>query len=209
MTLSKNFMNGITPKEHKENVNTKREETTNNSWNGSCKWISNEKTMILFIKREEIMRSYEFDEDCDESTIPWTSFIEEIKHVVIGQQITAIGNYAFSNCTSLSSITIPDTATTIGNGTFYKCTSLEAITLPESVTMIGNKSFEHCTSVTSLALPETSKVIDSRALYGCSHYVLHGTMHVVRCHCATQPSSIPKYQTSHSAFRAKRGTAST
>ena len=71
---------------------------------------------ILFIRREEAMKCYDFDEYCDESTIPWTSFNEEIKHVVIDQRITIIGNYAFSNCTSLSLITIPDTATTIGNG---------------------------------------------------------------------------------------------
>ena len=136
-------------------------------------------------------------------------FNEEIKHVVIGQRITMIGNYAFFNCTSLSSITIPDTETTTGNGAFYKCTSLETITLPESVSMIEDKAFEHCTSVTSLALPETSKVIDSRVFYGCLHSVPHGTMHVVCCRCATQPSSTPKCHTSHSALRAKHGTAST
>ena len=133
----------------------------------------------LFIKREEAMKSYEFDEDCDESAVPWTSFDEEIKHVVIDQQITTIDNYAFSNCTLLPSITIPDTVTTIGNGAFYECTSLEAITLPESVTMIGNKAFEHCTSVTSSALPETSKVIDSSAFSGSSQSVPHETLHVV------------------------------
>ena len=122
------------------------------------------------------MRRYEFDEDCDESAVPWTSFNEEIKHVVIAQRITTIGNYAFSNCTLLSSITIPDTATTIGNGTFYECTSLETITLPESVTMIGDKAFERCTSVTSLALPETSKVIDSRAFMDT-----HALCHMEHC----------------------------
>ena len=164
---------------------------------------------ILFTRREETMRSYDFDEDCDESAVPWTSFNEEIKLVVIDQRITMISNYAFFNCTSLSSITIPDTVTTIGNGTFHKSTSLETITLPASVTMIGDKAFEHCTSVTSLALPETSKVIGSRAFSGCLHTVLHGTLHVVRCRCATQQSSTIKSHTSHSALRAERGTAST
>ena len=138
------------------------------------------------------MRSYDFDEDCEESTVPWTSFNEEIEHVVIDQHITMISNYAFFNCASLSSITIPDTVTTIGNGTFHKSTSLETITLPESVSMIEDKVFECCTSVTSSALPETSKVIGSRAFYGYSHFVLHRTLHVARCRCATQPSSTPK-----------------
>ena len=155
------------------------------------------------------MKSYNFDEDCDESTAPWASFNEEIKHVVIDQRITTIGSYAFSNCTSLSSITIPDTVTTIESGAFYKCTSLKTITLPESVTMIGDKVFEDCTSVTSSALSETSKVFGSRAFYGCLHSVPHGTLHVARCRCATQPSSTPKCHTSHSALRAERGTVST
>ena len=101
------------------------------------------------------------------------------------------------------------TVTTIGNGTFCKSTSLETITFPESVTMIWNKAFEHCISVTSFALPETSKVIGSRAFYGCLHFVPHGTLHVVCCRCATQPSSTTKCHTSHSALCAKRGAAST
>ena len=155
------------------------------------------------------MRSYDFDKYCNESTVPWTSFNEEIKHVVIGQQISTIGNYAFSSCTLLSSITTPDIVSTIGNGAFCKCTSLETITLPDSVAMIGNRAFEHCTSVTSFALPETSKVIDSRTFSGCLHSVPHGTLHVVRCRCATQPSSTNKSHTSHSTLRTRNGMAST
>ena len=141
MTLLKDSMSTMTSKEHSENINAKWEEITNNSWNVSCKWIFDEKTRTLFIRREETMRSYDFDEDQDESTTPWTSFNEEIKHVVIDQRTTTIGSYAFSNCTSLSSIKIPDVVTTIGNGTFHKSTSSETITLPKSVTMIGDKLF--------------------------------------------------------------------
>ena len=135
MTLSKNFMSTKASREHKENINTNGEETTNNSWNWSYKWISDEKTRTLFIRREEAMRSYDFDEDCDESTVPWTSFKEEIKHVVIAQRITTIGNYAFSNCTSLSSITIPDTATTIRNGAFCRCSSLTSMITRKNIAM--------------------------------------------------------------------------
>ena len=78
MALSKNFMRTRASKENKENINTNGEETTNNSRNESCKWILDEKTRILFIKGEEAMRSYVFDEDCDESAVPWTSFNEKL-----------------------------------------------------------------------------------------------------------------------------------
>ena len=65
------------------------------------------------------MRSYEFDEDQDESTTPWTSFIDEIKHVIIDQQISTIGSYAFCNRTLFSLIIILDTVTVIGSGVFF------------------------------------------------------------------------------------------
>ena len=106
-------------KEHKENTNLKREETTDNSCGANCKWMFDEKIGTLFIKREEAMRSYEFDEDQDESTTPWTSFIDEIKHVIIDQQISTIGSYAFCNRTLFSLIIILDTVTVIGSGVFF------------------------------------------------------------------------------------------
>ena len=170
--LLEDFVNTITSKEHKEKINVKLEEITDNSCGVNCKWIFDEKTRTLFIKGEGAMKNYDFDEEQDKSSVPWNPFNEEIKHVVIDQRITTIGNYAFCNCTSLSSITIPDIVTTIESGAFFKCTSLKTITLPESVTIIGDKAFENCTSMTSLTLPENLKVIGSRAFYGCSQMKL-------------------------------------
>ncbi len=52
-----------------------------------------------------------------------------------------IGDSAFAGCTSLTSITIPDSVTTIGNHAFSNCTSLTSITIPDSVTSIGDSAF--------------------------------------------------------------------
>ena len=58
--------------------------------------------------------------------------------------VTSIGNYAFYNCSSLTSITIPEGVTSIGYYAFYCCSSLASITIPESVTSIGSETFYCC-----------------------------------------------------------------
>ena len=76
---------------------------------------------------------------------PWYNY--EIKSVIIGYGVTSIGNYAFEDCTSLTSVTIPDSVTGIGNMAFEDCTSLASVTIPDSVTSIGNSAFSACTSL--------------------------------------------------------------
>ena len=59
----------------------------------------------------------------------------------ISYSVTTIGNYAFDQCTGLSSITIPGSVTNIGSYAFYKCTGLTSISIPSSVTSIGKYAF--------------------------------------------------------------------
>ncbi len=83
-------------------------------------------------------------------------------------EITEIKNYTFSGCTSLASITIPDSVTSIGACAFYKCTSLESITIPDSVTSIGNYAFSGCTSLASITIPDSVASIGIYTFYGCT-----------------------------------------
>ena len=69
--------------------------------------------------------------------------------------VTSIGDYAFSYCTSLTSITIPDSVTSIGEGAFLFCTGLTSITIPDSVTSIGYAAFGNCTGLTSVTFEGT------------------------------------------------------
>ena len=79
-----------------------------------------------------------------------------------------IGNYAFSDCSGLTSLILPSNVTSIGYSAFYGCIRLTSLTLPSSVTSIGSSAFEGCRSLTSLILPSSVTSIDGRAFYGCS-----------------------------------------
>jgi len=71
----------------------------------------------------------------------------------IPNTVTGIGDYAFHNCTKLTSVTIPNSVTSIGDGAFMGCTSLTSIIIPDSVTSIGEGAFRGCTKLESITIP--------------------------------------------------------
>ena len=77
----------------------------------------------------------------------------QIPETVDGAKVVSIGNYAFSNCTSLESITIPEGVTKIGYGAFNSCKNLSEVVLPDSLTALDNYAFEYCTALTDITLP--------------------------------------------------------
>ena len=80
---------------------------------------------------------------------------------------TTIGASAFSNCTRLTRVTIPDSVTSIGQYAFYGCSSLTRIVIPDSVTSIGECAFYDCSSLTSVTIGDSVTTIGECAFAGC------------------------------------------
>ena len=90
---------------------------------------------------------------CSETTIP--------------NSVTSIGDGAFYNCSSLTSVEIPNSVTSIGNSAFYYCTNLTSVEIPNGVTSIGNWAFSCAWSLTSVVIPNRVTRIERYSFYSC------------------------------------------
>ena len=117
---------------------------------------------VLSITGEGQMKDY------SNSTTPWYSNRSGIKKAEIGDSVTTIGDYAFSNCSRLIATEIPGSVMNIGDYAFYNCISLGEVTIGDSVTIIGNSTFEYCSSMTSITIPDSVISIGKYAFYDCS-----------------------------------------
>ena len=92
----------------------------------------------------------------------------------IKENTRLIADYAFRDCSSLTSITIPNSPNSvmsIGSDAFYYCSSLTSVTIGNSVTSIGDLAFEYCTSLTSVTIPNSVTSIGRNAFSGCSSLI--------------------------------------
>ena len=107
------------------------------------------------------------DYDYNNNPSPANQKKGSVKKVVIKDGVTSIGNFAFYNCTSLTSITIPDSVTSIELAAFNNCNNLTSITIPDSVTSIGDSAFELCNKLSSITLSNNITSIGNWAFHGC------------------------------------------
>ncbi len=94
-----------------------------------------------------------------------------LSSVTIGNDVTSIGERAFEKCDGLSQVTIGNKVTSIGGHAFGECSNLTSLTIGNSVISIGWGSFEYCTSLSSVTIPNSVKTIDSHAFSSCNSLV--------------------------------------
>ena len=117
---------------------------------------------FLTYKYSEELQGYEVSD--------YTGNAKEVKipSTYKGVAVKGIGDSAFRDCRSLTSISIPDSVTSIGDSAFLYCSSLTSITLPDGVTYIGDSAFGHCSSLTSIEIPNGVTSIAHWMFFGCS-----------------------------------------
>ena len=101
------------------------------------------------------------------TSIGWFRSCSSLTSVTIPNSVISIGEGAFYYCSSLTSITIPNSVTSIGEITFAFCSSLTSITIPNSVTSIGTGAFSSCYGLTSVTIPNSVTSIGKEAFCNC------------------------------------------
>ncbi len=82
--------------------------------------------------------------------------------------VTALGDYAFKNCSGLTSVTIPSSVTSLGDNCFENCSSLTSITIPSSVTSLGDYCFLKCSGLTSITISSSVTSLGTWCFGFCS-----------------------------------------
>ena len=95
----------------------------------------------------------------------------QITHLVIGNSVTTIGDYAFAFCDALTSVVIDDSVIKIGDNAFYYCNALTSIVIGNSVTTIGDSAFEYCYRLSSIVMPNFDIDIGYHAFYSCTNLI--------------------------------------
>ena len=119
------------------------------------------------LKNESKAFIYEHNVLFDRDKTAIISYRAKEANYVIPDSVISIGEYAFSECNSLTSIIIPDSVTSIGYSTFSECKSLTNINIPDSVTSIGDFAFSGCDSLTSIDIPNGVTNIGQGAFKNC------------------------------------------
>ena len=122
---------------------------------------------------------------------PWAKHLSKIKKVVVSKGVTTIGDFAFSFCSNLTSVSLPKTLKSIRTGAFNYCpnlknvsipkkvkaigmgafnnTGISSVVIPKGVVNIGNYTFEHCENLKSVSIPSSVRSIGDSAFARCEN----------------------------------------
>lgn len=121
------------------------------------------------------------------------AMVEEIPELRNGYAITAIDDNAFTNCSNIKTLTIPDTVTSIGANAFASCESLREIRLPSKIKSISKGMFAGCIKLEKVEIPDSVDTIGSYAFFNCSmlkEVILPGQLNTIEPMAFSECSSI-------------------
>ena len=126
-------------------------------------WVLDENG-TLTISGSGVMGDYNYYRDDQ----PWYTYRAQIKEIRINDGVKSIGDGAFYDFNSITSVVLPQGLERIGEDAFFDCTNLNTINLPEGLTELGSGVFKMCENLTEIVVPEGIAEIPYYAFYNCS-----------------------------------------
>jgi hypothetical protein len=126
------------------------------------------KTSLLCFPAGKKQKSFAIPPDVTSIDDSAFSNCSSLTSISISNNVTNIGNYAFYRCISLTSINIPDSVTVIGENAFSDCSSLTNISISKNITNLGEGVFNSCKKLTNIEIPDGVTSIGNLAFYRCS-----------------------------------------
>ncbi|HIW74465.1 MAG TPA: leucine-rich repeat domain-containing protein [Firmicutes bacterium] len=108
------------------------------------------------------------DDYSEENPPPWHDSREQIVSVVIGGEVTSVGDYAFAGCANLALLTVGSGVETIGERAFEGCGALLALKLPSALVSLGKRAFAGCTSLVSVSVPSSVTTMGLAVFADCT-----------------------------------------
>ncbi len=137
------------------------------TYTGACgdnlSWEYNDENETLTITGVGDMTDYSASEHA-----PWYMYRKYVTSIVIGEEVTSIGNRAFYSFSGLISIILSDSVTDIGAEAFGRCSLLKSFVLPNGVKTIGKNAFAECIRLSTITLPSSLTYLSDYLFDGCT-----------------------------------------
>lgn len=143
-------------------------DTNNPAYSSEAGVLFNKSQTTLLVCPAGKTGSYTISSGCTNIADNAFSMCSGLTRITIPDSVAAIGNWAFGECIGLTEITIPSGITSIGFGMFENCISLTSVTIPNGVTTIGNMAFNSCSGLTNVTIPASVANFGFNAFGWCS-----------------------------------------